>query len=87
MHAEKWYIGVCLRVEFYGCAVGVSTTLPSTTLKTQAICTEFRFVNVAVKMKSVTTHSMKKYFAASNGFMSTNKRKILVINDNVRVHF
>ena len=62
VHAEKWYIGVCLRVEFYGCAEGVSTTLPPTTLKTPAICTEFRFVNVAVKMKSVTTHSMKKYF-------------------------
>ena len=41
VYAKQWYIGVCLRVELYGCTVGVSVpNLPTTPTE----CPDFRLV-------------------------------------------
>lgn len=47
VYAEQWYIGVCLRVEFYGCTEGASF-LP-TAPTTPTVCRDFRLVTTACR--------------------------------------
>lgn len=45
VHAQQWYLGVCLRIEVYGCAAVSPIPFTPTVLITP-ICSEFRLVSI-----------------------------------------
>lgn len=45
VHAQQWYLGVCLRMEVYGCAAVSPIPFTPTVLITP-ICSEFRLVSI-----------------------------------------
>ena len=45
VHAQQWYLGVCLRMEVYGCAA-VSPIPFTPTVLIPPICSEFRLVSI-----------------------------------------
>ena len=47
VYPVDWYMGVCLRLEVYGCAVGVSTPFKPTAPRAPVICPEFRSIWIA----------------------------------------